>query len=265
MKPLRLLDLFSGIGGFSLGLERTGGFETVAFCEIEPYARAVLAAHWPGVPCYDDVTTLTSERLAADGVERVDAISGGFPCQDVSFQGKGAGLEGARSGLWSEIKRLTRELQPRFVFVENVSALLDRGMGRVLGDLAEIGYDAEWHCIPASYVGASHERDRVWIIAYPSQINDRSACPQGSASLAERIISASRAPGSNSLCKHEGRATITLGGEPAICELDDGLSYSLVQAQLARLGNTVVPQIPELIGRAIIRELDAPRAPKGGA
>jgi DNA (cytosine-5)-methyltransferase 1 len=126
----------------------------------------VLKRHWPEVPCYDDVRTLTAERLAADGIG-VDAICGGFPCQDISTAGKGAGMAGERSGLWSEYARLVGELRPRYVLVENVAALLGRGLERVLGDLAALGYDAEWHCIPASAVGAPHIRDRVWIIAYP--------------------------------------------------------------------------------------------------
>ena len=168
MSKLRVLDLFSGIGGFSLGLERTGGFSTVAFCEIEPFPRRVLAKHWPEVPCYDDVRTLTAERLRADGI-CVDVICGGFPCQDISVAGAGAGItDGTRSGLWSEIARLVGELRPDFVLVENSSALLGRGLGRVLGDLAALGYDAEWHCIPASALGAPHQRDRVWIVAYPN-------------------------------------------------------------------------------------------------
>jgi len=139
---------------------------TVAFCECEPYPRAVLAKHWPGVPCYPDVRELTASRLAADGIA-VDVICGGFPCQDISVAGKGAGLAGERSGLWREFHRLIRELRPRYVIVENVSALLGRGLDTVLGDLAAVGYDSEWHCIPAAYVGAPHRRDRVWIIAYP--------------------------------------------------------------------------------------------------
>jgi DNA (cytosine-5)-methyltransferase 1 len=173
---MRVLDLFSGIGGFSLGLERTGGFKTVAFCEIEPFPRRVLAKHWPGVPIYEDVRTLTADRLAADGIA-VDVITGGFPCQDLSVAGKQRGMgEGTRSGLWSEIVRLTRELRPQFVIVENVAALLAgpserRGgwFGRVLGDLAECGYDAEWENIPASALGAPHRRERVWLVAYAQQ------------------------------------------------------------------------------------------------
>lgn len=174
MIKLRVLDLFSGIGGFSLGLERTGGFETVAFCEIEPFPRKVLAKHWPEVPQYDDVRTLTADVLARDGIA-VDVITGGFPCQDLSVAGKQRGLgDGTRSGLWSEIVRLVGELRPRYVIVENVAALLSgpseqRGgwFGTVLGDLAQVGYDAEWDCIPASYVGCRSLRDRVWLVAYP--------------------------------------------------------------------------------------------------
>ncbi|MEO9739477.1 MAG: DNA cytosine methyltransferase [Marinomonas sp.] len=124
MTKLRVLDLFSGIGGFSLGLERTGGFETVAFCEIEEFPRRVLAKHWPEVPCYHDVTKLTGDILERDGIA-VDVITGGFPCQDISTAGNQAGIgEGTRSGLWSEIVRLIGELSPRYVIVENVANLL---------------------------------------------------------------------------------------------------------------------------------------------
>jgi DNA (cytosine-5)-methyltransferase 1 len=161
VKKLRVLDLFSGIGGFSLGLERTGGFETVAFCEINSKCRHLLAHHWPKVPCHDDIC-----RLSGRDIGSIDAICGGFPCQDISLAGKGAGIGGSRSGLWSQYARLIGELRPQFVFVENVSALLVRGMGTVIGDLAALGYDAWWDCIPASAVGAPHRRDRLWIIAY---------------------------------------------------------------------------------------------------
>jgi len=165
-RALTVLDLFSGIGGFSLGLERTGGFRTIAFCEIDAFCRRVLAKHWPEVPCYDDVRELTATTLAADGLVRPDVICGGFPCQDISHAGKGAGIDGERSGLWREYARLVGELRPDYVIVENVSALRSRGLDRVLGDLAALGYDAEWHCIPASAVGAPHRRDRIWIVAY---------------------------------------------------------------------------------------------------
>ena len=163
--PLRLLDPFSGIGGLSLGLERVG-FQTVAFCEIEPFPRRVLAKHWPDVPIYDDVRELTRSRLAIDGIS-VDAICGGFPCQDISYAGFGEGLRGPRSGLWFEFARLIRELAPSIVIVENVAALLHRGMGEVLGTLSDIGYDAKWDVVSACSLGATHMRRRVFILAYP--------------------------------------------------------------------------------------------------
>ena len=126
MPKLRVLSLFAGIGGFDLGLERTGGFETVAFCEINPFGRRVLAKHWPEVPCYDDVRTLTAERLRADGIS-VDVIVGGFPCQNVSIaaavHGGDSGLDGEQSGLWSEYERLIDELRPAEVIIENVDRL----------------------------------------------------------------------------------------------------------------------------------------------
>jgi DNA (cytosine-5)-methyltransferase 1 len=167
MQKLKTLDLFAGIGGFSLGLERTGGFETAAFCEIDKKAQLVLRKHWPNVPIFEDVSELSKEKLDAEGVN-IDVITGGFPCQDISLAGKGAGLEGERSGLWFQFHRLIKEIQPRYALIENVSALRSRGLDTVLRGLSEIGYDAEWHCIPASAVGAPHRRDRVWIVAYPN-------------------------------------------------------------------------------------------------
>lgn len=164
---MKVGSLFSGIGGFDLGLERAG-FQTAWFCEQDEFCQRVLRKHWPDVPIYDDITTLRGQD-----VEPVDALCGGFPCQDLSYAGRGAGIEGERSGLWSEYARLIGELRPRYVFVENVPALLTRGLGRVLGDLAALGYDAEWDCIPASAVGAPHRRDRVWLVAYPCRSGRR--------------------------------------------------------------------------------------------
>ena len=159
-KPLTFGSLFAGIGGFDLGLERAG-MRCEWQVEIDPYARAVLAKHWPDVRRHEDVRTFPPP----EGEWGVDVICGGFPCQDISVAGKGAGLAGARSGLWYEYARIIGELRPRYVIVENVAALLARGMGTVLGDLSSLGYDAEWHVIPASAVGAPHRRDRIWIVA----------------------------------------------------------------------------------------------------
>ena len=250
---LRLLDLFSGIGGFSLGLERSGGFQTVAFCEIEPFCRQVLAKHWPEVPCYDDVRTLTAERLGADGIA-VDAICGGFPCQDISIAGKGVGIEGKRSVLWSEYARLIGELQPRYVLVENVAALLGRGIDRVLGDLAALGLDAEWYCIPASAVGAPHERDRIWIVAYPhkeQRIEPEYSLRTGWHAVGCSCETLADADGQSSewVTKPWGECDHWLT-EPDVGRVAHGIPARV--DRLRSLGNAVVPQIPEMIGRAII-------------
>lgn len=155
---MRLGSLFSGVGGLDLGLEACG-MTTVWQCEIDVAAAGVLARHWD-VPNHGDLTTVDWST-----VEPVDVLCGGFPCQDLSYAGKGAGLAGARSGLWSEYTRAIRSLRPRHVVVENVAALVGRGMGRVLGDLAALGYDARWGCIRASDAGAPHRRERVFIVA----------------------------------------------------------------------------------------------------
>lgn len=191
MNELTVGSLFSGIGAFDLGFERAG-MRTLWFCEQDEFCRRVLARHWPGVPCYPDVRALvgnangaSTHSYAEEGgprpavgesgrgmdvpvpVPHVDVLCGGFPCQDLSYAGRGAGIEGARSGLWSEFARLIGDLRPRYVVVENVPALLGRGLGRVLGDLAALGFDAEWDCLPASAFGAPHRRDRFWLVAYP--------------------------------------------------------------------------------------------------
>ena len=163
MALMRVLDLFSGIGGFSLGLERAG-MQTVAFCEIEPYPRAVLRKHWPNVPCYEDVRTLTAERLNADGIGPIDVICGGFPCQPFSQAGKQLAEKDVRH-LWPEYFRLVKECRPSWVIGENVIGLINLGLDAVLDDLEGIGYATRTFDIPACAVGAPHYRRRVWITA----------------------------------------------------------------------------------------------------
>lgn len=174
---LRLLDTFSGIGGFSYAAEHiVGGFETVAFVEREPYCQQILGKHWPDVPIYDDITTFNPKPYSAD------VICGGFPCQDISLAGKQAGIkEGTRSGLFYELMRVIRLVRPRYVVLENVAAILANGLDTVLAELAEAGFDAEWACIPASVVGACHRRDRWWLVAYPKDLlsNGRARQQQG--------------------------------------------------------------------------------------
>jgi DNA (cytosine-5)-methyltransferase 1 len=162
----RVLSLFSGIGALDLGLEKTRFFETVGFCEIEEWPRNVLKKHWPSVPCFDDIKHLTGENVIRQ-LGYVDVICGGFPCQDISSAGLGAGLNGKESSLWFEYLRLINEIRPKYVIIENSSFLRNRGLGKVLEGLASIGYDAEWYRLRACDFGAPHRRARTWIIAYP--------------------------------------------------------------------------------------------------
>jgi DNA (cytosine-5)-methyltransferase 1 len=194
-------SLFSGIGGFELGFERCG-MSTLWQVEQDAYCRAVLARHFPEARRFEDVRDVGAQDLAP-----VDLICGGFPCQDLSSAGHGAGIDAARSGLWSEFARIIRELRPGYVVVENVPALLtgkgkrwDRApVGRVLGDLAEAGYDAEWACLSAREFGAPHLRKRVWIVAYPARDaqagaaaatgSERKRAGQGGAASRARAVS----------------------------------------------------------------------------
>ena len=277
----QLLDLFSGIGGFSLGLEATNHFETVAFCEIESYPRKVLAKHWPTVPQYEDIRQLTASTLFEHGI-RPDAISAGFPCQDISFAGQGAGIEGERSGLWGEVARLIGELGPRVVFLENVSALLGRGLDRVLGDLAALGYDAEWHCIPASAIGARHRRDRIWIIAYPTRERSKKLPPETGESVRDGALCNGEARGARNAAtladparermERDGAARLEVSHAPigsrilgrdcatgigVIWQVEPGMGRVVDGVpdwshRLKALGNAIVPQMAYLLGLAFI-------------
>jgi len=284
---MKVLDLFSGIGGFSLGLERAG-METVAFCEIEDYPCKVLAKHWPDVPIYNDVRELTYDRLKQDGITNVDVLCGGFPCQDISTAGEQAGIgEGTRSGLWSECARLVGEIRPKYAIFENVTNLLNGGGGdwfkRVLWDISEVGYDAEWHCIPASELGAHHHRDRIWIVVYPNKTFTEGG---GLSSRIQKELANSYGrsghwcavhnvadPGGlgqqrqgeygepiNSEAVANWQAAKPINGcigqiwqaEPELGRVVDGVWHKSYGHRLAALGNAVVPQIPEIIGRAIM-------------
>lgn len=266
-------SLFAGIGGFDLGLERAG-FETAWFCEQDEFCQRVLRKHWPHAPIYDDI-----RELRGVDVKPVDLLCGGFPCQDLSYAGRGAGIEGERSGLWSEYARLVGELRPRYVLVENVPALAHRGLGRVLGDLAALGYDAEWDCIPASAVGAPHRRDRIWLVAYPESLHRHERDDHAGVGLEGGTVSqsgnggwpapvadangkgleghrrpvegaAERPAPSRSLAQREReREQHEWAVEPDVGRMANGVPRRV--DRLRSLGNALVPQVAEWLGHRI--------------
>jgi DNA (cytosine-5)-methyltransferase 1 len=235
-------SLFAGIGGFDLGFERAG-FEIRWQVEIDPFARAVLAKHWPDVRRYEDVRSVhhyasCQFRPEFDGpcddhVEEVDVLCGGFPCQDISPAGPRVGIDGARSGLWRDFARLVGELRPRYVVVENSAALLVRGMGRVVGDLAALGYDAEWDVVSACAVGAPHTRERVFLVAYPA--GRRTGQLRWFWSKEERQAA--------------GNLHWQSQTEPPGPRVVDGIPDRM--DRLAAAGNAIIPQIAEWIAERI--------------
>ena len=189
--PLRTLHLFAGAGGGILG-DILLGHRCVCAVEIEPYCQQVLSARQedgilPWFPIFDDVRSFDGTPWRG----LVDVVSGGFPCQDISSAGKGAGIEGERSGMWKEMARIIGEVRPRFALVENSPVLTSRGLGVVLGDLAALGYDAEWGVLGASDAGAPHQRERIWIVAYPNRFDAECGSREGSGVWGEETFSGS--------------------------------------------------------------------------
>ena len=232
-------SLFTGIGGFDIGLERVG-----MVCkwqvEIDPYATAILERHWPNVERWRDVTDFTPNKNC-----KVDVICGGFPCQDISVAGKGEGLDGKRSGLWSEYARIVGSLRPRYVIVENVSAILARGRGidRVCGELAEFGYDSEWQTFFASDFGLPHRRERILLIAYPHKNVRRKRKGMGAVEdWQTEVFGASRGE----------RQQVRVEAADRFIGMDDGLSRRAYSHRACALGNAVVPAAAEWVGRKII-------------
>lgn len=270
-------SLFAGIGGIDLGFERAG-LNCKWQVEIDKYANRVLEKHWPNVNRWDDVCTFPPD----DNRDwNVDIIAGGFPCQDISFAGKGEGLEGQRSGLFYEIIRLARQLKPKAIVLENVAALLNRGLGSVLGELAEIGYDAEWHCIPAAAVGAPHIRDRVFILAYAggnglnknalgvikscstprvaAELQDqRSRENTDSVSKQRQGLPEESLPWQQDLQRKLGRVCQDIGRqwsvEPNVGRVAHGVPRKL--DRIKGLGNAVVPQVAEVVARILITRME---------
>ena len=232
-------SLFAGIGGLDLGLERAG-MECVWQVEIDDYCTKVLEKHWPDIPRYRDVRHVTQ-------LPQVDLICGGFPCQPVSIAGKGKAQEDER-WLWPSFERVIRMVRPRYIFVENVPGLLRRGMSDVLGGLASCGYDAEWESIPAAAFGAPHRRDRVYIVAYASGNRLEGKLRQGS-------IPQNRPP-KTLFARHKKQVGMLVKdwevelAESYVSRMAHGITDRT--RRIKALGNAVVPQVAEWIGRRIM-------------
>jgi len=229
---MRFGSLFSGIGGIDLGLERAG--HTCSWqVEIDPFCRRVLTNRFPGVPCYEDVRAVSSSNLAP-----IDLLVGGFPCQPVSTAGMRRGVDDPR-WLWPEFYRLIKELDPKYVFIENVRGLLSKGLNLVLADLAEYGYDAEWACVPASAFGAPHQRVRLSLVAYPT-----------GEGLEGRLTTPPTRQAQCILPNQLGRAGLAWPNAP----VDDRMGYGIPDwvDRVRSLGNAVVPDFAEWVGRTLV-------------
>ena len=276
---LKILDLFSGLGGFSLGLERTGCFKTTAFCDNNKYSRLLLQKHWKGVKIYNDVREINKEQLESDGIQFPDVITGGFPCQPFSVAGKQKGTSDDRH-LWPEMFRIIKEFTPRWIIGENVKGLtnIEKGMvfESVCTDLEGEGYEVRAFNIPAAGVGAPHRRERIWIVASleDSRRSLRSWSKFGEKDeneIRKRYADQHQRPGSTSesdvadastgrRAPQEGEIQTRRNGtehqgwwstEPNVGRVANGVSGRVYR--LRALGNSIVPQIATEIGYAIIK------------
>jgi DNA (cytosine-5)-methyltransferase 1 len=231
-------SLFSGCGGMDEGLE-SAGMVCRWQVEIDEFCRTVLSKRWPSVPKWDDVKTFNPTNEQA-----VTCLAGGFPCQDISYAGYGHGLDGARSGLWFEMRRIIRLLRPSYVIVENVAALLDRGLGRVLRDLADSGFDATWEVLSACAFGAPHMRRRLFIVAYANGLDGR---PRVRNPLARQDRTLQAIDGSP-----RARASwqARLANPSELYRGADGVPFG--RNRNRAIGNAVCPAVAEYIGRRII-------------
>lgn len=235
------LDLFSGIGGFSLAFEREG-FKTIGFAEIDPYACAVLKKHWPHVRNYGDV------RNIGRVYQRVSVVTGGFPCQDVSVaKQKAEGLSGKRSGYWFWMLEIIRRNRPDFCLIENVPALRTRGGERVLFGLEKEGYNARPFMVEARHAGADHIRERVWIFAYARCIRSQGLLASANFGAAGQ----GRAGGPADFSTKDWRTRPIFGGvtSPILCRGTDGVSNRMDRVRC--LGNSIAPQLAQTFARFI--------------
>ena len=244
---MRIGSLFSGIGGLELGLERALGWSVAWQVEQDAWRRRVLAKHWPDAERFDDVRTVGAAELF-----RVDFVCGGFPCQDVSGAGRGRGIvEGTRSGLWFEFDRIVGELAPRWVVVENVASGQARWLPRVRHDLHARGYRSAAFAISAADVGAPHLRRRVFVVAHA----DSDALRQRSERQPTRQpLEVREAEGAKlvDVGAHEWPTGRGMGSIPGVRGAVDGISRRMDRRRLHGLGNAVVPQCAEAVGRLIL-------------
>lgn len=240
---MKVLDLFSGIGGFSLGLERAG-METVAFCEIEPFCREVLKKHWPDVPVHQDIRELNGEEYKG----KVDVVCGGFPCQPFSVAGKKKGTEDNRD-LWPEMFRVIQQAQPTWVIGENVANFTNMAFTRTKADLESEGYTVQPFIIPACALGAWHRRDRVWIVARKDSATNTSSIGLEGQKFG---CSTKRLTGSFEDCIRD-----QWENEPRVARMVHGVSKGvdsfIWKNRIQSLGNSIVPQMAEIIGGGAIQ------------
>lgn len=252
---MRFISLFSGIGGFDLGFERAG-MTCVAQVEIDDFCNKVLSKHWPDVPRYKDVMDVGKHNLPTAGL-----ICGGFPCQDVSTVGQRKGLKGKRSTLWSEFHRIICEVQPRWVVIENVSGLLSSDNGefarKIFRELTQAGFDAEWISLYASDFGAPHRRERIFIVANSNgfrlekNTSYKSVFTEAPNNNLPRYFEPTL--GTDLVSDFPTRETLV--SQPEYVGTYYGLSERLDKPRIKALGNAVVPQVAEWIGRRIM-EID---------
>lgn len=247
MRTYTLGSLFSGIGGLELGLESTGRFETVWQAEVDPFCRKVLEKRWKNCKIYEDVKDVRTENE----VKRVDVICGGFPCQDLSTaregsgQGRGRGLDGSKSGLYREFIRVIRELSPVGFVIENVPTLVNRGLEAILGEVAKLGYDAEWHIVSAASTGGPHLRKRVFIMGHANCSHpQRGWIPSG---VQEEHKDSHR--------NSDWRPDKTWPTEPDLPRVADGVPDWSHRAKA--LGNAVVPKVASVVGMRMIEILES--------
>lgn len=260
-----ILDLFSGVGGFSLGLHNADeAFKTVAFCEIDPFCTKVLNKNFKDIPVFDDIKNLNKSFLEAKNIPKIDIITGGFPCQDLSYAGKRAGFEGDKSGLFYEMIRISKEIKPKFIIYENVPALIEKKefLNEFIEQNAKIGYDLQWHFFRASSLGYPHRRKRAFVVAWDNKTFTHSyvfgqiyykTIQNEYNNKKSLLFRKEKTTKFNNLLTNYSKFP-----DPSLLQRDfrdirrdNGLSDAM--DRVGALGNSLVPEIVEMLGKALIK------------